>query len=47
MTAVCRRSVDHEEEALFGRRKLGDVVFRMRSADMLLHGAIPLFLQGK
>lgn len=36
--------VDHQKEALFGSRELRDVVIRMRTSDVLLHGAIALFL---
>lgn len=45
--AVVRRRVDHEQEALLGGGKLGDVMLRMRTANMLLHGAVSLFLQGE
>jgi hypothetical protein len=37
------RGVDHEVEALFGRRELRNVVVRMSSTDVFLHGAISLF----
>lgn len=47
MTTIRRGSVNHQKEALLGRRKLGNVVLGMRPADMLLHGAVPLFLQGE
>jgi hypothetical protein len=43
MATVLRRCVDHKKKALFGCGKLGDVVLGMRSTDMLLHGAVPLF----
>jgi hypothetical protein len=38
------RSIDHQGEALLGRRKLWDVVFWVGAADMLLHGTIALLL---
>lgn len=38
------RGINHELEALFCRRQFRNVMFGMRSADMLLHGAISLFL---
>ena len=41
-----RRGVNHQQEALLGSGKLGDVVFGMRPPDMLLHRAIA-FLLGK
>lgn len=44
MRTLTGRGVDHQQEALFGSRELRDVVIRMRTADMLLHGAIALFL---
>jgi hypothetical protein len=31
-------------EALFGRRELGDIMLWMGSSNVLLHGAISLFL---
>lgn len=42
-----RRGVNHEQEAFLGGGKLGDVMLRMCTADMLLHGAVSLFLQGE
>jgi len=39
------RGVDHQDEALLGRWELGNVVFGVGTADMLLHGAISLFLR--
>lgn len=39
------RGVDHQDEALLGRWELGDVVLGVGTTDMLLHGAISLFLQ--
>lgn len=39
------RGIDHELEALLGSRQLGDVVFRVRATDMLLHRAISFFLR--
>jgi hypothetical protein len=39
------RRIDHEKKALFCGGELGDVVFGMGSTDMLLHGAISLFLE--
>lgn len=44
LSSLRGRGIDHEEEALLGGGKLGDVMFGMGSSDMLLHGAIPLFL---
>lgn len=44
MRTLLGRGVDHEQEALFCGRELRDVVVRMRTSDMLLHGAITLFL---
>lgn len=44
MRTLVGRGVDHEQEALFSGRELRDVVVRMRTSDMLLHGAITLFL---
>lgn len=44
MRTLIGRGVDHQQEALFGGRELRDVVIRMRTSDMLLHGAIALFL---
>jgi len=41
------RRVNHEQETLLGGGELGYVVLRVGSADMLLHGAIPLFLFGE
>jgi hypothetical protein len=38
------RGVDHELEALFRRRELGDVMLGMGSTYVFLHGAISLFL---
>lgn len=38
------RGIDHELEALLGGRQLRDVVFGMRTTDMLLHGAVALLL---
>lgn len=46
MCALVGRGVDHQHEALFRRRELRDVVVRMRTPDVLLHGAITLFLWG-
>lgn len=42
---ILRRRVDHEQEALFRRRELRDVVLGVRSADVLLHGAVSFFLR--
>ena len=39
-----RRGRDHQLEALLGSGQLRDVVLGMRSTDVLLHGAISLFL---
>lgn len=39
-----RRGVDHQLEALLGRWKLGNVVVRVCSADVLLHRTVALFL---
>lgn len=36
--------IDHQQEALFGGRQLGDVVIGMRAADVFLHGAKAFFL---
>lgn len=47
LAAVLRRGVNHEQEAFLGGGKLGDVMLRMCTADMLLHGAVSLFLQGE
>ena len=47
MSALIRRSVHHQQEALFGGRELGDVVVGMRAPDMLLHGAVAFFLGKK
>lgn len=44
LRSFARRGVDHKKEALLGCRKLGYVVFRVRSSDVLLHRAIPLLL---
>jgi len=44
VAALLGRGADHEQEALLGRGELGDVMLRMGAADMLLHGAISLFL---
>lgn len=41
--SFARRGIDHEHKALLGRREFRDVVLWMRSADVLLHGAIPFF----
>jgi hypothetical protein len=41
------RGGHHEQEALLGSRELRDVVVRMRTSDVLLHGAIALFLCSK
>lgn len=43
--ALRGRRVDHQRKALLGGRKLGNVVVRVRAADVLLHGAIALFLR--
>ena len=37
--------VNHELEAFFCRGELGDVVLWMRAPNVLLHGAIALFLK--
>lgn len=42
--AFMGRGGDHELEALFGSRELGDVVFGVGAADVLLHGAEALLL---
>ena len=39
--------VDHQVEALYGGRQFRDVVLGMSAADVLLHGAVPLFLWGR
>lgn len=39
MGALIRRGGDHQQEALLGRRQLRDVVVRMGTANVLLHGA--------
>ena len=39
------RRADHEQEALLGRRQLGNVVLRVCPTDMLLHGAVSLLLE--
>lgn len=44
MSALGRSCADHEVEALLRGRELGDVVLGMGAADVLLHGAVPLFL---
>lgn len=41
------RGIDHELEALLGRRKLGDVMLWMGSSYVLLHRTISLFLPPK
>jgi hypothetical protein len=38
------RSRDHKLEALFCRRELRNIMFGVCSSNVLLHGAIPLFL---
>lgn len=38
-------AIDHKQEAFLGRRKLGNVVVGMSSADMLLHGTKALLLE--
>lgn len=38
------RGVDHQQEALLGRGKLGDVMLRVSPPDMLLHRTISFFL---
>ena len=40
------RRVDHQRKALLGGRQLGDVVVRVGTADVLLHGAVALLLRG-
>ena len=44
---VGRRCVNHEEKALFSSRELGDVTFRVSSTNVLLHGAVALFLKAE
>jgi hypothetical protein len=41
---LMRRRCYHEIEALFCSRQLGDVVFGVSTADVLLHGAVALLL---
>lgn len=43
--ALCRRGVDHRQEAFLGSGELGDVVFRVSPADMLLHRTIAFLLE--
>lgn len=45
MRTLIGRGVDHQQEALLGGRELRDVVIRVRTSDMLLHGAVALFLR--
>lgn len=42
--SLVRWCIDHGLEALLRRRQLREVVFGMGTADMLLHGTIPLLL---
>jgi hypothetical protein len=42
--SLLRRGVDHQHEALLGRRELRNIMLWVGAADMLLHGAIPFFL---
>jgi hypothetical protein len=44
MRTLLGSGVHHEQEALLGSRELRDVVVRMRTSDVLLHGAIAFFL---
>lgn len=41
------RGGHHQDEALLGRRELRNVVVRVGSPDVLLHGAITLLLKGR
>ena len=41
------RGIDHELEALLGRRQLRNVMLGMRSSYVLLHRAISFFLRPK
>lgn len=43
---LLRWSIHHQHEALFGGRELRDVMVRMRTSDVLLHGAIAFLLLG-
>jgi hypothetical protein len=42
--SIAWRGIDHQKEAFCGGRKLGDVVFRMSPADVLLYRAVSLLL---
>jgi hypothetical protein len=45
MSPLVWRGGHHQDEALLGRRELRNVVVRVGSPDMLLHGAIALLTQ--
>lgn len=47
MSPLVWRGGHHQDEALLGRRELRNVVVRVGSPDMLLHGAIALLLKGR
>ena len=42
---LLERGVHHHQEALLGSRELRDVMVRMRTSNVLLHGAIAFFLE--
>lgn len=44
MSSLIGRGGDHEQEAFLGSRELRDVVVGMRTANVLLHGAITFLL---
>lgn len=44
MCALIQGGIDHQQEALFCRGKLRNIVTRMGAADVLLHGAKAFFL---
>lgn len=46
LRSILRWCINHQEKALLCCGKLRDVMLRVGSPDMLLHGAISLFLWG-
>lgn len=44
MCALVQGGIDHQQEAFFCCRELRNIVARMRTADVLLHGAKAFFL---
>lgn len=45
MSALVGRGIDHQQEALLGSRELRDVVVRVSTANVLLHGTVAFLLK--